>query len=350
MGFILDKWPKLDIATNHSSRWSCVHHPIYFEGVRKDIQIVNFLSSGSLTVTVVTTTGSLPTDLIVGSEVYFQDNAGTKKGSSTVVSIVGNIVYLTKNTNFNFTNGYMNLASRLNYSVEMEIKAVDDAGNYFSVGKLDGKPTPAGRIKFNVNGMLKKILNFDDRFQYDVINKRFKELGGRFNVKTRELWKGHEGMYHVLTRGNSFFWINGTKQIQDPFNFNAGELVTFRGGSVLAKFASDFEVPTYFEGYPFSLTFIYSENLAGRQIARVEERFNVNGTSLSTASANLDQSQNSSVNRLKIAEGHPSTVDNIEVWLEDVGMVFIGYVGGGFVTPGFTQALAEKLPEEEIIM
>lgn len=349
MGFILDKWPKLDIATNHSSRWSCVHHPIYFEGVRKDVQIISFISAIPFPVTVVTTTGTLPTDLVVGSEVYFQDNAGTKTGSSTVVSIVGNIVYLTKNTSFNFTNGYMNINSRLNYSVEMEVKAVDDAGNYFSVGKLDGKPTPAGRIKFNVNGMLKKILNFDDRFQYNVTNKRFKELGGRFNVTTREIWKNYEGTFPALTRANSFFWINGTKQIQDPFNFNAGELVTFRGGSVLAKFASDFEIPTYFEGYPFSLTFIYSENLAGRQIARVEERFNVNGTSLSTASTNLDHSQNSSVNRMKIAEGYSSTVDNLEVWLEDIGAVLIGYVGGGFVAPGFTQLIPEKLPDEETL-
>ncbi len=347
MGFILDKWPKLDVATDHSSRWSCVHHPIYFEGVRKDVRIINFLSADPLPITVVTTTGTLPTDLIVGSEVYFQDNDGTKTGTSTVTSIVGSIVYLTKNTTFNFTNGYMNLTSRLNYSVEMEIKAVDDAGNYFSVGKIDGKPTPAGRIKFNVNGMLKKILNFDDRFQYDVINKRFKELGGRFNVKTRELWKGHEESFRPLTRGNTFFWINGTKQIQDQFNFNAGELVTFRGGSVLAKFASDFERPTYFKGYPFSLTFIYSENLAGRQITRNEERFGINGNSLSTNSANLDQSQNSSVNRLKIAEGYSSTVDNIEVWLEDAGTALIGYVGGGFVATGFTKLLAEELPNEE---
>lgn len=347
MGFILDKWPKLDIATNHSSRWSCVHHPIYFEGVRKDVRISNFLSADPLPITVVTTSGTLPADLIVGAEVYFQDNAGTKTGSSTVVSIVGNIVYLTKNTTFNFTNGYLNLTSRLNYSVEMEIKAVDDSGNYFSVGKLDGKPTPAGRIKFNVNGFLKNILNFDDRFQYNVINKRFKELGGRFNVKTRELWKDHEGVFHALTRGNSFFWINATKQIQEPFNFNAGELVTFRGGVVLAKFASVFKKPTYFEGYPFSLTFIYSENLAGRQITRNEERFGANGTSLSTNAANLDQSQNSSVNRLKIAEGYSSTVEEVDCWLEDSGIALIGYVGGGFVTNGFTKQIPEKLPDEE---
>lgn len=347
MGFFLTKFPEVEIQSGYLSRWNCVHHPIIFEGIRKDVQIVNFVSADPIPITVVTTSGTLPTDLVVGSSVYFQDNAGNKTGNSTVVNIVGNIVYLTKVVNFNFSAGYMNLNSRTNYSVEIEVKGVDDAGNYVDLGKLNYKPTPAGSIKINIHSLLKKLVDFGDRFQYDQINKKFKELGGRFNIRAREIWKDYEGTFRPMVRANSFFWINGTKQIQEEFNFNAGELTTFRGGVVLAKFASEFEKPTYFKGYPFSLTFIYSEKLAGRQIARVEDRFDLNGNLLSSSTDNLITSQNSSVNRLKIAEGYANNVEEVEVWLEDIGIQEIGYVGGGYWSPGLTASIPEKLPDPE---
>ena len=106
----------------------------------------------------------------------------------------------------------------------------------------------------------------------------------------------------------------------------------------LAKFSSAFEVPTYFKGYPFSLTFIYSENIAGYPISRKEEQFDVNGDSIANTSDFLNISQNSFVNRLMIKQDYPTSVEQIEVWLDlENTTVEYGYVGTGYVSPDYTK-------------
>ena len=123
-----------------------------------------------------------------------------------------------------------------------------------------------------------------------------------------------------------------------------GEYVPFYDGTSSpevdgnAKFLSDFEKPTYFPDYPFDLSFIYSESLAGIVTTREEETFNVNGTSVSTSSTELDNSQVQNVNRLMIEQSYAAGITEIDVWLNSDGTVdcdkyvLQDYVLSGYVT------------------
>ena len=71
-----------------------------------------------------------------------------------------------------------------------------------------------------------------------------------------------------------------------------------------AKFLSDFESPTYFPGFPFSLSFIYSENLVGIESFRNQENYDINGSPTIVGPAvQLNNGEAQEVNRLLIEGG-----------------------------------------------
>lgn len=338
---VLNEFPKLTLQSGFDSRWNCVHHPIKYKGTRKDLRINTFFHSlvwsGTEFLTLINIVGTVPADVSIGDEIFFSDNTGTIIGNTTVLSKTTTQLVCKKVNSVNFTGGYLNILSRKNYAVEVKVYGVNNSNAYVLAGSGIYKTDAKGNFELNVQGFLKNLISFDDNFKYDVINKRFAELGSRFNISYREIWKGFEGTFSPLSGSSVFYWTNATKQIQQKFNFNAGELVTFKD-TLLAKFSSAFEVPTYFKGYPFSLTFIYSENIAGYPISRKEEQFDVNGNSIANTSDFLNISQNSFVNRLKIKETYPTSVEQIEVWLDLENTVTeYGYVGTGYVSPDYTK-------------
>ena len=87
---------------------------------------------------------------------------------------------------------------------------------------------------------------------------------------------------------------------------------------------SDFVKPTYFPGFPFSLSFIYSDKVAGRQLQRVED--NLNGD---IGTTNLDAAQGLAVNKLMLSGAFSAR--EIDVWLNDAGLIDLGYVSPGYV-------------------
>lgn len=338
---VLNEFPKLAIQSGYESRWNCVHHPIKYKGTRKDLRINTFfysgVFSGSEFLTLINIVGSIPSDVSIGDEIFFSNTNGTITGNTTVLSKTATQLVCTKVNSVNFTGGYVNILSRKNYAVEVKVYGVNNSNAYVLAGSGIYKTDAKGNFELNVQGFLKNLISFEDNFKYDVINKRFAELGSRFNISYREIWKGYEGTFSPLSSSSVFYWTNSTKQIQQKHNFNAGELVLFKE-NVIGRFSSAFDIPTYFKGYPFSLTFIYSENIAGYPIARKEEQFDVNEDTVANTSDLLNISQNSFVNRLTIKKDYPTSVKQIDVWLElENTTVEYGYVGTGYVSPDYTK-------------
>jgi hypothetical protein len=83
-----------------------------------------------------------------------------------------------------------------------------------------------------------------------------------------------------------------------------------------AKFQSVFNKPTYFVGYPFSLNFIYSDNMLNYQVIRKETTKDINGTTIATTSDNLNMNNRLYANRLMLKQGYTSNVKTIDIWLE----------------------------------
>lgn len=347
MGLILSQEPKTTVATGCISLWNAVHHHLLFKGQRADAVVVYATPfyNGSVYVNRILLNAAPPADFIIGAEISV--TSGAKTEIVTINSISGNLLTTTfKFTNYT-TGGVANVLSRKNYYVQCKIWGVNDLNVYYEVGLLDVKPLANGTFDINVNGFLKTIAEFTDSFKYNQINKKIVGAGSSFRIQVREVWKGFEGAFPSFNLSNNYFWVNSTKQIKDPFNFNMGAFVLFQNYEPkYANFISAFKKPTYFDGFPFSLTFINSDGVAGRQLVRKEEHFNINGVSIGTASNNLINDQNLSVNRMKIKQSYSAAIKEIDVWLEDGGVGTITSIANGYVSPGYGASVNAIYPRK----
>lgn len=316
------------------SRWSSVHQPILFKGCRRDRNVlqVQAASAGQYRVTVI---GGIPGGVAVGQKVWVKSGATSLE--ATITNIVGSQIYVVGAFTTNTTGGYINFTTlRKNYFVTLRIYVTDENNIYQRIGSHDVRPSADGSFSFDPHGFLKSYAELTDGFAYNVKNKKMVKQGSRYNFSWIENWTGTTTAESTLSSTTLFYWVNAVKQLQEKYNFNVGAHVLFPSINT-AKFMSDFETPTYFPGFPFSLSFIWSDKVAGRELQRVEDTGTLNTTV-------LDPSQCNFVNRLMLAGSYPTSVESLEVWLNDNGITTIKYVEDGYVSPTYVKEIpAEPL-------
>ena len=179
-------------------------------------------------------------------------------------------------------------------------------------GVVRSKTDVWGNAKVNIQKVLSSNVTNENKASYNKINQPVYNQGGIYNIKIREVYDGFIGEFTTLLNTDNLYFVNGSKQLQDPNNFNFGEFVPTLNDSRVskAKFLSVFDKPTYFNNYPFDVSFIYSDNLLNKQVARVET---INGTPTNT---NLLTNGRGFVNRLKLAGGYASSVKTIDLHLD----------------------------------
>jgi hypothetical protein len=357
MGVSIIEYPKADVNGNPYtvSKWNALHHPIVFQYQRKDraVQSSAFFDSSTIQVQV---DGTI--EGAVGDSVYI--NSGLNEGMATIQSIIYSgttsiirldYVALTTTTQL---GGFLNFNSyRRNYNTITNILAVNSFGAYYVLGRSINKPDHTGLIKVDVSTYLKALVDYFDTFQYNAINWRDNSLGGRFNITYSENWTGTDGAFSAVSGTALYYFVNSTKQIQQVYGSNVGENVTFAntvGSPTYAKFLSDFEVPTYFQGFPFSLGFIYSENIAGMPVQKKETVLDVNKSAGATSTNALSATQSLGVNRLKVDEGYASTIKYLDVWLEGnpSSSIALPWVAAGYVATGYV-AVATAVPAVTVV-
>lgn len=342
MGLNITSFPEREINENPDtvSKWNAVHHPVKFELQRQDLQAYYSINiTGGLKVWV-----NSVSEVVIGDSVYI--SSGTNKGIGVVA---------VKNTGDNsfectFTGagtilqsgGFVNLNSaRQNYYAVTRVLGVNSDNTYYEIGESLNKPDSTGKIIVDVSSWLKSLVDYVDLFQYDVINWKDESLGGRFNITYSENWTGSEGEFIEVSGSNLYYFINACKQIQQAYGSNVGDFVPFieyDTADTRAKFLCDFEVPTYFVGYPFSLDFIYSESMAPKVIYKKERVVDVNGTILTTITTELDANQRVGVNRMML-EVDDTTARKLGVWLQtslaDVELLYVAddYVAFDYIAP-----------------
>lgn len=296
------------------SRWSAVHQPIVFKMHRKD-DVCNINISGSTIYVFINDTSNLT----VGDFVYIKNSTGN--GVFEVLTIPNSISFTVAKGTVIISDGfgYMNYQTRLNYFISTKIYGVDANNNYYLLGESINKPDVSGRVDVDVSSFLKNAVDYFDYFNYNKINEKDLTLGGRFNIIYNENWTGNTGTYTELSPTVVRYFSNSVKQILELYGSNMGEYVPFSNKAYNTKFLSDFAKPTYFVGYPFSLSFIYSESLYGNATYKHESRKDLNGNVLSATSPILENTQSLHVNRLMLDESYASTVKEVDVWLENDG-------------------------------
>jgi len=323
MSINIVSYPNREIDRNplKVSKWNAVHHPIKFELQRKDFE----MSIGWLGGTSVQITTNLANGLIMGEVVMFlctDGQTGTAEVTAINTTTIFTATVLTGSFNTTGRFGFINLNSRLNYYIKTKIWGVDSTDSYYEIGVSINKPDTTGRSTVDVSSFLKTIVGYTNDFDYTTLNWKDNNLGGRFNISMSENWTGYTGAFSGISETDLNYFVNAAKQIQDVYGSNMGDFVPFfttleEQGEKYAKFLSDFEKPTYFIGFPFDLSFIYSELIYGYEIKRHEQKYDINrNTSGSLVRSNpLTIEYGLAVNRLMLTEVTDSTVKTMDVYL-----------------------------------
>lgn len=319
------------------SRWSAVHQPIQFAMRRTDIDVA-IITSGTggnvrINVNDPITGASVGTNLFINSGSYFGTYEITNNHSTIPRWIEIDLPY----TSF-AVGGYINLLSRENYYVETEIYGVDTSGTftYYKLGTSINKPDDEGNVIVDVASWLKSLVAYNETFSFDVLNKKDETLGGMYNIKYREVYNGVAQAFSAMSSTLVNYYVNSAKQIQQRYGQNMADYVPALI-QLNQKFMSDFEKPTYFAGYPFALTFIYSDLITGYEVFKLESTKDLNGTEIANNYYELDNAQSQRVNRLMLEEGYSPNVNEVDVWLEFGEVKCQTYAEDEYVVDGYVE-------------
>ena len=352
MSLDIVKYPEVNVDGNNQfvSKWSAVHHEILFELQRKDYTAVfdiNPSDQSQMRISI-RLTGNQVSPLSIGDVVYIEHNNGDS-GNFTVIAVSqGGIAFVDIQTSFNpIGGGFINdNNSKPDYYALTNIYTIDAENQYVLVGQQINRPSLSGKILVDVSSFLKSKVGYVNDFDYSLLNDKDLSLGGGYNISISENYQNFTGAFSGLSETDIRFFVNSAKQIGDLYGENMGEYVPFyfdapSGPYPSSKFLSDFETPTYFPGFPFSLGFLYSEYLVGIVTTKEEEAFDINGVSVgSVSSLALENTGSQNVNRLTVLGSYPLTTKSIKVWLESAGVAdCLEQVQVGYVAVGFTESI-----------
>ena len=295
------------------SKWFPVHQPISFTLQRRDAEVRQRYKVGN---EIHFRLSEMPTTVKAGQSITYIRNSVTV--NLVVNSVTGLYIKVAFNPVVNSgVMGFINFTDALiGHYIETKVSYIDASLTKRTIGVVKTKTDSFGNSKVSVQELLKTRCENSNQFLYNSINKKQLNEGSGFILDTRE---GFNNRILAYIPGNSFYFANGSKQLQEPNGYNMGEFVPKVNFSE-NKFLSVFNRPTYFVGYPFSLSFIYSDLLANFQIQSKEETKGINGTVIANTTDNLFTADRNNVNRLMIKQSYPSTVKTLDVWLESTGV------------------------------
>lgn len=337
MSLVVTKYPQVDV-NGHTSKWQSVHHPITFELQRQDQQVQMKFHPTGIGV-IVKVAGAIPSTIQVGQNIqYFATNGDIY--TWIITDIQGENIFTDGTIPGTQYGGFVNyLDAYSKYFVSTEVYGVDTSNTYFLIGTLRHKPSTNGKLNITINEWLTSLIDLKNNFAYNQINKAMREEGGKYQVRFREQYNGTE---QVQFAGANYYWSNSAKQIGEVYGSNMGDFVPTPDNTRVnrAKFLSVFPKPTYFAGFPFSLNFIYSDNMTSRQLTREEETFDINGTSIATSSTNILMSERFFNNRLLINHPYDPDVKEVDVWIEAGAETTDGdYYQEDFVDPSYGEPI-----------
>ncbi len=258
-------FPGVAVAPSNVSRWNAAFNPIVLNFQRRDVLITSI--AGASNQYQVTLNRALSTDeisLALNNNVYVKSNIYDYYGPAASHAIVNGFSVLTINDAFIATdnNGFVNIVmNKPNYKIAVEIvsqKTVITAN--FSSDKK-------GYTKADLSGFLKTLVGPSETNDYTTVNFLDRNLNAQFTFRYQEVWDGNVGQWYS---GPAPFYVTyAAMQLGETNGGNMAEYVPFlsvTNQSQRAKWLTDYERPNLYIGFPFDLSFIYSEDLLGIQL------------------------------------------------------------------------------------
>jgi hypothetical protein len=262
-----------ETINGHVSRWNAAFNPIYFTYQRKDFEVTAITNVSGFAKLAVNADLS---GLLVGDAVYV--NAGAYNGIYVVNQISAGFIQISAAYNGPGA-GFVNINSlRLYYAVLTRITFVSQLTGQFEQVISTNRPNASGLVKADLYNFLQTLLAAKDDSNYTAINYRDTNLSASYTVEYAETWYGHTPEY--ISISNPYYVTFAARQLGQPHGGNMAEYVPFK--TLAAKWVTDFEEPAYSNGYPFDLSFIYGEDLAGLNLYYKITLLDINRQQLAT--------------------------------------------------------------------
>lgn len=323
--------PDLLAPVGSRSYWVTSGNPIIFKYQRKDagvISIQDFFFSTRVNI------ASVPSDVQVGQYAYISNFGYT--GTYLITSIGVGYVVLDETFAGNQTGGFINfVGARNNYHMDVVVYRATPTGNNL-LGSFKFYDNAVGIVTLDFSGIVDAELDLDEvDYNYTPVNGPDTGRSLPFMFQYREMYRGSPGVaYSSLS--DSYFAVKAIKQPGDDYGQNMRDYMLDTATDpiqedYIAKFLTKFERPMYFVGYPFTLSFLYTENVAAYYLIRKEQEKDLNGVNVGAeTSATLDFNSRTVINRLNNRKGYSDNIHAFELWLEQGAA--IDFSGSGYGT------------------
>lgn len=336
------------------SRWVSSRQPIYFDAYRTDMLVFSFNDNSGKVRLIISASIPETTELTVGDQIYVKSYDGKYNTSGKITAISPSTLYYSVDTDIDvvpstaFVTGYLNRLSRENYYVKVTVNLWNEATLSYVTSTFRWTPSTdgSGRIYVHayVNRLIKKINNYD----YSTINKKDVNPSGHFYITYAEVWNGNSPSEVVDGGGspNKYYIVDGTRYHLSKFGQNFMEYVPMTNDvESKAKFLSSFKRPTLFVGYPFSLGFIHTIEMAGYNVTRQISKYDETNSLIGTVADDIDYAQAGFINHLQVPDDLVGDPNHVEVWLRIGDIAQRSYFEGGFIESGYFEKVPPTIGE-----
>lgn len=328
------------------SRWGCANQPYLFELWRQDVQLISCNDGFGFIVAkaeINSANAAILAGLSIGDEIFVASGSILSDGTLSNYNKVGTIVSINSaSTYVNFytniptetasTNGgYFNIVTRKNWYLSVTLNVFNPIKNITETFLQKLTTDSYGRMRLDASGFLSKAISRVNDFDYSVLNLKSIGAYGSFYFSHVENYLGFTGT--VVNDPITYNFADAVKQVSQEYGQNLCDHVLFPSTfTPAAKFLTRFDSPTYFVGYPFDLSFIYSGELTFMQILCKEDEFNLSGSALSSISRQIDTGQRNAVNRLTLSgTGYTAGTSQLDVYLRANSFVQESYFESGYI-------------------
>lgn len=300
-------------------RWGSIRQPYIFRFFRRDGEYTTFTSvSGNMQLSSTTLYGYTP---VIGEILTVIDNVSKRKLVGKVTNFAAGVITtdIPVPPTGTFAPGYILWQKREAYKIRLKISAFIptlslDATDFIELGDAIGTPDSIGVTKIDVRQLL--TYGCEKINKYNFTDSSAIEYSGwiKFVVSFSDKFI-YEGAEQTTVRDavidKTFYGIDAVKQLLNVYgqNFCDYQPTEFYP----AKFLSGFRRPTYFVGYPFSLSVIMPEEFEGEKPNLCIIYYdNSGGTFLTPDFINTAEASVTSFKMLDLPPG----ISHIEAWLQ----------------------------------
>lgn len=279
--------PGVNTSGSNVSRWNAAFNPIVFTYQRKDFEVTSavlyieqlplinitgttFAINGDLT----TLAATIAANRLSGAnqlQYYAYINAGNYKGTYLILNCTANSISVL--VPFVATAaGFMNSDNmRPYYKIITQIQYNDPLTGQAFIVNSNNRSRMDGSIRADLSTFLKSLLKATDLngSDYNHVNYRDYNLSASYRIAYCESWDdGSDSGYQsaFIQLASTYYVTYTARQLGDKYGGNMGEYVPFKIVTPPAKWVTDFKTPVHSIGFPFDMSFIYGEDLAGLQL------------------------------------------------------------------------------------